>query len=251
MGDYDDLVARRKNCHRCGPGVINPSSTKYDSSQIGPWSRWLGARPAKIMIVGSIWGTETNFELQLGKDNTQSDTNRKLKTLLNLISIDVPNAGEKKYTGDEIFLTNAILCLKDETKNYKTLEKHCFENCSDFLRETIEAVAPKYIIPLGKRAFKAVIRAFPEYYPEGVKLPKWDNARTSGPIHMGTRKIFGVYRPSPWDWKYRSDQDQRDDWLEIGRYIEREDYETLSKAYLKLKQKQARGANLSPSQQSP
>ena len=51
---YQALVAQRKE-HRFADGLLNPSEIaggKFDSDELGPWSRWQGALDAEVVIVG-------------------------------------------------------------------------------------------------------------------------------------------------------------------------------------------------------
>jgi hypothetical protein len=55
---YDDLVLARKSCRKCVELVnpADPSHADYDGHEVGPWSRWLASRPAKLILVGQDWG---------------------------------------------------------------------------------------------------------------------------------------------------------------------------------------------------
>jgi hypothetical protein len=68
--NYEQLVACRKHCHAC-KGMINPSEVdggRFDSAQIGPWSRWQGNLLADLMVVGQDWGDEGYFRQGKGWD---------------------------------------------------------------------------------------------------------------------------------------------------------------------------------------
>ena len=62
---YNALVEKRKACKKCSNcGLINPSqieSGKFDSDEIGPWTRWHGNLNADVMIIGQDWGREAEF----------------------------------------------------------------------------------------------------------------------------------------------------------------------------------------------
>jgi hypothetical protein len=80
--DYEQLVARRKHCHAC-KGMINPSEVdggRFDSGQIGPWSRWQGNLSADLMVVGQDWGDEGYFRQGEGWDRATNPTNRTLRS---------------------------------------------------------------------------------------------------------------------------------------------------------------------------
>ena len=56
---YDKLVLARKSCRKCAELVnpADPSHAHLDGAEVGPWSRWLASRPAKLILVGQDWGT--------------------------------------------------------------------------------------------------------------------------------------------------------------------------------------------------
>ncbi len=58
-----------------------------------------------------------------------------------------------------MFLTNAVLCLKEGGLQAEVEEK-AFKNCREFLRRQIEVVSPAVVVTLGKRAYGAVVSAF-------------------------------------------------------------------------------------------
>ena len=77
---YQRLVQLRKQCRDC-PDLVNPS--RYDSTQIGPWSRWQGNLETELMIVGQDWGTTTYFLKWEGIDQPKGNpTNDNLRLLL-------------------------------------------------------------------------------------------------------------------------------------------------------------------------
>jgi hypothetical protein len=70
---YAQLVRERKECTLCRElGLHNPAVPKlerFDSDEIGPWTRWLGDRNARLMIVGQDWGDVTYFQNNEGFDD--------------------------------------------------------------------------------------------------------------------------------------------------------------------------------------
>src|ERR1700676_2135844 len=112
---YADLVLARKQCHRCD-GLHNPSDTKlarFDSDQIGPWSRLHGDLDATLMVVGQDWGDVKYYVDNRGLDNLGNRTMRNLEKLLRKIDPTI-SLGEYGNTpaSVRIFLTNAVLCMK-------------------------------------------------------------------------------------------------------------------------------------------
>ena len=60
---YEQLVLARKSCRACAELVnpADPQPAQYDSTEVGPWSRWLASRAAKLILVGQDWGTAGYF----------------------------------------------------------------------------------------------------------------------------------------------------------------------------------------------
>ena len=159
---YAQLVRERKECTLCRElGLHNPAVPKlerFDSDEIGPWTRWLGDRNARLMIVGQDWGDVTYFQNNEGFDDccTNNPTNRNLQDLLHGIGLPV-SSGPQRSSG--VFLTNAVLCLKEGGLQAEVEEK-AFKNCREFLRRQIEVISPAVVVTLGKRAYGAVVSAF-------------------------------------------------------------------------------------------
>jgi uracil-DNA glycosylase family 4 len=158
---YAALVADRKACHACS-GLANPSTYaqgRYDSAEIGPWTRWQGNLDAKLMVVGQDWGDIVYFDRYNGLDAPSNPTNRALCELLNSIGIKIDQHSLAAGRG-QIFLTNAILCLKTGGMQ-GTVASQRFCNCgSRFLRTQIEIVWPKVVVGLGRYAYRAVLLAY-------------------------------------------------------------------------------------------
>ena len=108
---YAELVVKRRTCQRCA-GLTNPSQAdggRFDSDEIGPWSRWQGNLDAQIMVVGQDWGDIRYFREFEGWDGPDNSTNKTLTKILKTISItiDPPQTANGQ---DVLFFTNAILC---------------------------------------------------------------------------------------------------------------------------------------------
>jgi len=158
--DYLDLVRERRECRRCS-GLTNPSEVlggSLDSQQIGPWSTWQGNLSSDLLVVGQDWGDVSYFENNEGRDSARNPTNDHLIALLSSIGISIgpPGGGQGQHV---VFFTNAILCLKSGGLQSR-VEDEWFRNCAGFLRRQIEIVAPRVVVTLGARAFRAVLSAF-------------------------------------------------------------------------------------------
>lgn len=223
-GKYSTLVKLRKGCDKC-KGVDNPSRWEkdgYDSSQIGPWSRWQGNLGAKLMVVGQDWGTPTYFKKWKGFDNPKNPTNSNLMNLLKSIGIDIePFAGSDQV--GKLFFTNAILCLKHGSLQ-SGVEDVWFQNCGEkFLRPLIEIIKPQVVISLGEHAFKAVLKIWDiPYFRQKTFGDLVDKIGKSGGIRLpiGTL-LFPVYHCGTRiiNTTTRSIEEQVNDWRHVAQVL--------------------------------
>ena len=217
---YDKLVTERIACRRCqASGLTNPSivsSGRFDSPEIGPWSRWQGGLGATLMIVGQDWGTVEYFSEHAGLDGpeTSNPTNEALRALVRELGIEIGPPGDLRRAG-VVFLTNAVLCLKGGSLQ-APVRTEWFVNCGDFLRRQVEIVAPRLLVCLGERAYRSLAAAF-GFRPgpfraaveraDGVELPT--GTRAFARYHCG-RRIQNTHRPFPV---------QRQDWCRLVRFL--------------------------------
>jgi DNA polymerase len=159
---YAALVRARRSCRACA-GPTNPAVCDggvHDSDHIGPWSLWQGNLNAEIVIVGQDWGDTRHFTANAGRDTPRNPTNETLRRLLLSIGIEIPAPDATDAGGGAVFLTNAVLCLKQGGMQ-GPVRQLWFDNCgSRFLRATIDLVAPKIVVTLGERAYRAVAAAY-------------------------------------------------------------------------------------------
>jgi uracil-DNA glycosylase family 4 len=205
---YLTLVHARKECRLCN-GLTNPANCVGgfdDGDDIGPWSKWHGNLKAELMVVGQDWG-DTNFYAKChGIEDESNPTNRVLVELIQSIGLDM----------NDVFLTNAILCLK-EGGLQAPVKQEWFSNCEGrFLKPTIEIVKPKILVTLGEPAYRSVERLFglPSCRfraavdrPEPVKLS--NGTMLFAMYHCGAR-ILNTHRPI---------DEQEKDWLRVGRAL--------------------------------
>ena len=140
--DYKRLVQTRKACRLC-PKLLNradSSHAEFDGDEVGPWSRWLAGRPAKILIVGQDWGTFTYYREHEGRDTPDNLTNRRLVMLLRELGFQVPEVSEHTERSTPVFLTNAILCLKPGDTMSAAVKSGWFDACGPMLKATVAAV---------------------------------------------------------------------------------------------------------------
>jgi uracil-DNA glycosylase len=221
---YDELVLARKSCHLCKNPVnpvedlVNPADppyAQYDGPEVGPWSRWLASRPAKLILVGQDWGTEGYFRAHRGRDIVGNLANTRLTEFLSLLGFTVgPPTETDSRSG--VFTTNAILCLKPGTATQMSLpvKSAWFAKCQPFLRRTIEEVAAPVVITLGVPAYKAVTRAY------GLPPKKTLREVVEGPPTQldAHRRLFAVFHPSA-RARNRTEPQMRTDWTRIAQQL--------------------------------
>jgi DNA polymerase len=212
---YATLVRARKSCHACD-GLVNPASYDggiLDSDQIGPWSLWQGNLNAGLVIVGQDWGDTRYFSDNGGRETPRNPTNKMLRSLLGSIGINIAEPTAADAGGGTVFLTNAILCLKNGGMQAK-VRSEWFTNCgARFLRPTIDLIAPKVVVTLGEWAYSTVTAAYglPRVafrqaveQAEGFYLTQ--GARYFPMYHCGAR-ILNSHRPL---------EQQLRDWARVG-----------------------------------
>jgi DNA polymerase len=156
---YEQLVRQRKQCRLCEGELVNPSRCcegRFDSGEIGPWSRWQGGLGARLMVVGQDWGDVAKFTSQQGTTRPGNPTNDTLVQLIRAagIEIDPPDPRVKSETA---FFTNAVLCLKTEGGMQGDVEQPWFDRCgSAFLVPLIKLVHPRVVVTLGERGFRVL-----------------------------------------------------------------------------------------------
>jgi uracil-DNA glycosylase family 4 len=163
------------------------------------------------MIVGQDWGDARYFRENAGRDKAGNPTNLMLARLLRSIGIEI--GSPENPTAAPVFLTNAVLCLK-EGGLQGPVRREWFANCGRaFLRPQIELVNPAVVVGLGRLAFNAILSAFELRIPEfrqavesrdGTRL--LNGSRLFAVYHCG-RRILNSHRP---------EAAQLQDWQRIG-----------------------------------
>jgi Uracil DNA glycosylase superfamily len=208
---YDQLVCARKQCRKCSGELINPAD---QCDEVGPWTRWLASRPAKVILVGQDWGTVGYFQKHHGRDVSDNSTNKRLIEFLSLLGFNVLPANETDRQSG-VFATNAILCLKRGEANEMSarVKKRWFRACQELLKWTIEESAAPTVIALGRHAFDSVVEAY------RLNRQFRDAVEDRSPIHLDEHRVlFAVYHPAARP-KDRNHSQMRDDWIRIARYL--------------------------------
>jgi uracil-DNA glycosylase len=159
---YSALVQKRKICHRC-EGLTNPAEIDkgiFDSDNIGPWSLWQGNLNTQLMIIGQDWGDTGTFRRYSGREPDNNQTNKTIRELLASIEISVPPPSPSDLGANTIFLTNAILCLKEGGLG-ATVKGEWFNNCGPhYLKPLIEIISPKVVVSLGVPAYETICKQY-------------------------------------------------------------------------------------------
>jgi DNA polymerase len=216
--EYANIVAARKACRQCR-GLANPADIaggSFDSQHIGAWSRWQGNLDAALMVIGQDWGDIAYFVSQKGQEGPLNPTNLALVELIGIAGIAIGDPGHADGR-DVVFLTNAILCLKDSSGGLQgKVQKSWFDNCARFLRRQIEIVHPMVVVGLGERAYRTIQagfglerRAFRMEVDEREGRLLANGTRAFAMYHCGAR-IRNTHRPM---------EMQRKDWERIRPFL--------------------------------
>jgi hypothetical protein len=202
---YSKLVESRKAYDAEGiSGLANPSHVeggRYDSNEVGPWTRWAGDLDADLMVVGQDWGDVSYFARNRGFDDPRNATSLALAGLLYSVGRTVPliptsggptRVDESRKT--RVFLTNALLWLKEGGLSSAVKEGWFSGDSATFLLEQIAIVQPRVVVALGQRAYIAILNAYDLPVPKGPfeeVVGSLDGICLPG-TSLGTR-LFGVY----------------------------------------------------------
>src|SRR5215510_10514045 len=137
-----------------------------------------GSIAARVMFVGEAPGRKGADRTRIPFSGDQSGVN--FDRFLSSINL----------TREEIFITSAALCnpRSESGANRKPTQKE-LQNCSDFLRRTIEQVDPRVIVTLGSVALDALKRI--QYHELNLK-------ESAARVHTWNgRVLVPIYHPSP------------------------------------------------------
>ena len=165
---FDNLINEAANCTRC-PAMCGRSAVLSNLN---------GSLDARIMFIGEAPGRKGADRTRIPFSGDQSGANFDRF----LTSINLPR--------EQIFITSAALCnpRTDSGANRKPTQKE-LANCTDFLRRTIELIAPRVIVTLGSVALDALKRI--QYHELNLK-------ESAAQIHSWhDRVLVPIYHPSP------------------------------------------------------
>ncbi|PAD71409.1 hypothetical protein CHH67_24485 [Paenibacillus campinasensis] len=137
--------------------------------------------------------------------------------LLNIAGVDIDECTARNRHED-LFFTNAILCMKTKGGLAGKVRGSWFRNCvSTFLKPLIEdIIQPKVVITLGEKATRSLLR---EYGHKGIKFRAL--VERESPIKVsGNTVVFPVFHCGSLGRRNRPFEQQKLDWLRIKGYLE-------------------------------
>ena len=215
---YAELVRTRKECSLCINGgsarLRNGSSFDFDPDVVSHWSQWLGHQRPRLLIVGQDFSGAEYFELNRGRDDPKSPTNRSLRDLLAEAGI-AAGPPPARDTATPVYLTNSVLCLKPGAMS-GPVKTGWVRNCArHHLAPLLGHLLPQAVVAMGGPAWRAVQEVFPGIgLPSGIKDAagrSWVSPAGCGVFPVGHCSGLGLAN-RPW-------QQQLADWRVIGRFL--------------------------------
>lgn len=208
---YEALVDKRKSCRLCAEyGFCNPNETAYETDEIGPYSKWAHDLNAEVMIVAQDFADKVSYDKFQGTVQMKeivdlesykeydTMTNYNLRALSKNIS-QIKLGCPSKSSGENVFITNVVLCLKTGNMSGPFSSK-ATKNCSqNYLKPLIDIIKPKALIALGSESTFAIINLFKAENPALVALAKsnFKDVFKSSPIRLNEDLIlYPMYHPS-------------------------------------------------------
>ena len=191
---FEELVSEASACTRC-PNMCGRRAVL---------SKLNGSPDAQVMFIGEAPGRKGADRTRVPFSGDQSGAN--FDRYLSSIGL----------TRKEIFITSAALCnpRSESGANRKPTQKE-LQNCSEFLRRTIEVVDPRVIVTLGSVALEALKRI--QYHELNLK-------ESAARIHSWNERVLvPVYHPSPQVLaSHRREAEQLQDYKIVAKAVENE-----------------------------
>lgn len=165
---FDQLVKDASGCTLC-PAMCGRTAVLSELN---------GSTEARVMFIGEAPGRKGADRTRIPFSGDQSGAN--FDRFLHSI----------KLTRKEIFITSAALCnpRSESGANRRPTQKE-INNCSSFLRRTIEVINPRVIVTLGSVALEALKRI--QYHELNLK-------ESAAQIHSWSERVLvPIYHPSP------------------------------------------------------
>jgi uracil-DNA glycosylase len=169
-----------------------------------------------VIVAQDFSDYRTYVDANTGWPGETVETNTKLVELVGEAGFPIsqPQTGRSE---DRIFMTNAVLCLKQNGMS-GTVPSGCFRTCGhQFLRPLLEIIRPRAVAKLGVGALAATLSAYDLSRPDRlIRLlqSEWTIDLPSGsrlfPMAHPSRKVLN---------RFSSLELQKDDWRRLGDYL--------------------------------
>lgn len=201
---------------------------RFDSSHVGPWTRWAHDLNAELMIIGQDWGDERYFVENRGLDNPTNPTNIALQELVLSIGLQLPQppiAGavpDPRSANCGIWLTNALLWLKTGGLSAKVRDDWFGDGAAYFLKAQIDIVQPRVIVALGQRAYGLVLSSYnlPKQRGPFLSVVEMKEPVTLSPEARGVRLVAVYHCGIRIRNTLRHFPEQRNDWVRVRRALD-------------------------------
>ena len=188
---FNQLVKDASSCTLC-PAMCGRSAVLSELN---------GSPEARVMFIGEAPGRKGADRTRIPFSGDQSGAN--FDRFLNSIGL----------TRKEIFITSAALCNpRSESGANRRPTQTELQNCSSFLRRTIEMIDPRVIVTLGSVALEALKRI--QYHELSLK-------ESASQIHSWNERVLvPVYHPSPQVLaSHRREAEQLQDYKVVAKAI--------------------------------
>jgi uracil-DNA glycosylase len=216
--EYAALVAARKTCRiyvEKSPGRLR-SCAEFDDDPpvVSLWELWLGHKSPKLLVVGQDFGNVDYFVRNHGRDAPDNKTNDNLHKLLAAAGI-AAGAPPELDAATPVFLTNSILCLKEDAMSAPIRSSWVGACTERHLRPLLAWLRPRVVVGMGSCGWQAVRRVFALF-----EAPR-PISRAAGHDWLAAdeTRIFAVGHCGPLGLINRPWQQQLDDWRRIGAAV--------------------------------
>lgn len=222
---FEDLITELGKCDRCTnlkckeKSLINIyQDYEFSISIPSIWTDWFNRLDSKIMIIGQDWGPYNDMKkfnnlLDSDKSNWKELIELEKSNTKKLLENFIKESSDKKYSLDDIFITNAIMCAR-QGNNYRgnniDLRKSTI-NCSEHLQNQIEIIKPKVILTLGYYPLMSLSKTFDFKIDKTLK----ETIKNYPEIKTDNFVIIPLYHPVAQIRK----QEQLEQYKRIWKYI--------------------------------
>lgn len=207
---FCELLESMKNCKKCTNLISNKgknysliniySDNEFCKNIPSIWTDWLNRLDSKIMIIGQDWGPFIDmkklyelYQKNPTKNNWKCLIEQEKSNTKKLLEYYIKESSNGKYSLDDIFITNAIMCARKGT-NYRGDNinlKVSTNNCGKYLLQQIDIVKPKVILTLGYYP----LLALSEIYDFNIEKTLKDTINSNPEIKMNDFIIIPLYHP--------------------------------------------------------